>query len=174
MLDKGSVMQARFPWLALAAILYGCGGRAVTLPAPPALDPMAEGVVVSLTWNAPVDLDLYVTDPTWETLYFANNPTRAGGRLERDVRCDALRAGRPSLERARIVAVRPGPYRIGVDFIDACGNGDGEVSFHVAADVDGVRREATGKVALQEFRIIALAFELDEEGRLAWTDERRR
>ena len=176
-------MQARFPWLALAAILCGCGGRAVTLPAPPALDPVAEGVVVSLTWNAPVDLDLYVTDPTWETLYFANNPTRAGGRLERDVRCDALRAGRPGLsggahaarlERASIVAVRPGPYRIGVDFIDDCGNGDGEVSFHVAADVDGVRRESTGKVALQEFRIIALAFELDEEGRLAWADERRR
>ena len=167
-------MHARIPGLALAAVLGGCGGRAMSLPAAPPPDPAERGVVVSLSWNEPVDLDLYVTDPTWETLYFANNPTRAGARLESDVRCDGVRAGRAGLERASIVAPRSGPYRIGVDFIDACGNGDGEVSFHVAADVDGVRREVAGKVALNEFRVIALAFELDEEGRLAWADPKER
>lgn len=145
-----------------AALLAGCSGRAGSVPAPPLPPPATHerGLVVSLTWDAPVDLDLYVTDPTWETAYFANNPTRGGARLENDTRCDTLTKGRPSLERVRIAEASPGPYRVGVDFIDRCGTQVKEVSFRVTADFAGERRESSGKVAPDEFRVIALEFEL--------------
>ena len=127
-------------------------------PAPPAAED--GGLVVSLTWSAPVDLDLYVTDPSWETLYFGNNPTRRGARLERDVRCATLPGDEAALERARIADALPGGYRVGVDFIDACGAKVDDVSFRVAADFAGTRREATGVIHREEFRVIALEFDL--------------
>ena len=147
--------------LAVGALLAACGSRVSTAaPQVPPLPAAQAGLVVSLTWDAPVDLDLYVTDPTWETLYFANNPTRAGARLENDARCATLVADRPPTERATIENARPGSYRVGVDFIDRCGAKVKEVSFHVTADFAGVRREARGKVNPEEFRVIALEFEL--------------
>src|SRR4029453_8796455 len=100
-----------------------CSGRTSTAAAPEVPPPTAAqaGLVVSLTWDAPVDLDLSVTDPTWETLYFANNPTRAGARLENDARCDTLTEARTPTERATIEHAHPGPYRVGGDFIDRWG-----------------------------------------------------
>lgn len=127
-------------------------------PAPPVAE--GSGLVVSLTWNAPVDLDLYVTDPTWETLYFGNNPTRRGARLEKDVRCASVPGGEAAVERARIADALPGGYRVGVDFIDACGAKVDDVSYRIAADFAGVRREATGVIHREEFRVIALEFDL--------------
>src|SRR5262245_1845234 len=60
-------------------------------PAPPALElpAPAGGLRVERHFGAEADLDLYVTDPLQETVYFANSPTRRGGRLEQDLRCDA-------------------------------------------------------------------------------------
>lgn len=135
-------------------------GDRTTMTVAPPIAPAGDGVVVSLTWSAPVDLDLYVTDPTWESLYFGNNPTRRGGRLENDVRCATLPSAGAALERARIADPLPGGYRVGVDFIDACGADVDEVSFHVAADFAGTRRDASGVIRREEFRVIALEFEV--------------
>src|SRR5437016_5099590 len=100
----------------------GCAGRA-PLPLPPTaptqLPPPLPGLSVQLTWSAPADLDLYLTDPTAETVYFANTPNRTGGRLLRDTRCpDIVRAPPPYVEVADVPEPRPGRYRVGVDFID--------------------------------------------------------
>lgn len=68
-------------WLAVLLLpVFGAAcARPVAAPLPaPAAPPLAPsaGLNVRLIWEAPVDLDLYLTDPTSETVYFANNPSR--------------------------------------------------------------------------------------------------
>jgi hypothetical protein len=147
----------------LALALAAC--RAPLLPPPSVPSTNAPGLHVLLTWDAPVDLDLYVTDPSWETVYFANTPSRAGGRLERDVRCDRLNRAGPQTESVRFVVSRPGPYRAGVDFIDDCGNDIKEVSFRIVVELEGRRLEATKTVRRERFQAIAFEFEVDMSGR---------
>jgi hypothetical protein len=152
--------------LLLTLGLASCGSRTAVPVEPPPASPIAarNGLEVSLLWNAPVDLDVYLTDPTWETLYFANNPTRGGGKIERDTRCVVPPATPPFVERAHVDEVKPGPYRIGVHFIDACGSDVGEASFRLVVDLEGKRFERVGSVRRDEFRVVALEFEVRDEG----------
>jgi len=152
------MLQHRF---VLAVLLIGCAARA-RLELPPPAPPIeaAADLRVYLLWSAPVDLDLYLTDPTWETVYFGNTPSRSGGRLERAEGC--VGAGAPSTftEIARIPQPAPGTYRVGVDFIDACGTKIEQTSFRVVAAINGVTREATGVAKLNVFQPIVLELEL--------------
>jgi hypothetical protein len=147
-------------------LICACAGRPPA--APPAVPPAPAdgGLRVTLAWMEPVDLDLYVTDPVGETLYFANNPTRAGARLQRDARCSTIASDASSNEVALIATPAPGRYRIGVDFIDACGGRRDTVPFRVVVDLGDRRREATGAVRLSEFKVIVLEFEVGEDGAL--------
>ena len=52
-------------------------------------------LLLRLAFGAEADLDLYVTDPQLETLYYANTPVRSGGELLEDQRCDATPAFSP-------------------------------------------------------------------------------
>jgi hypothetical protein len=144
----------------LLVALGACAGRGPT-PAPPAPPPdrSASGLRVALTWAAGVDLDLYLTDPTAETVYFGNNPTRTGARLVRDVRCGG---DAPAVEVVELDRPPPGRYRIGVDFIDACGSRRREAGFRVVTDVGARRRETTGVARLEMFQPIVLEFDLRE------------
>ncbi|MBM4383027.1 MAG: hypothetical protein FJ091_06610 [Deltaproteobacteria bacterium] len=51
--------------------------------------PSGGALRIRLAFGAQADLDLYVTDPLAETIYFANERAAAGGRLVADVRCDS-------------------------------------------------------------------------------------
>jgi hypothetical protein len=158
----------RLMQLPLSIILAACAAHSPAIPPPPppapALSPTS-GLQVALTWNAPVDLDLYLTDPTWETVYFANNPSRTGARLMRDTRCrDVASRGNAFVELASIGAPQPGRYRVGVDFIDACNGPHEPVSFRIVADYGGMRRETTGTIRLEEFQPIVVEFELRRTG----------
>jgi hypothetical protein len=153
--------------LCLLGTLAACAAPrppATSVPPAPSL-PATTGLQVALVWSAPVDLDLYLTDPTWETVYFANNPSRTGARLLRDARCGDVAASEPVfVEVAGMTAPLPGRYRIGVDFIDACKAPHEPVSFRVVADYGGVRRETVGTIRLEEFQPIVVEFELQRTG----------
>lgn len=134
--------------------------RQVT-PPPAAQLGSAPGLRVMLMWTAPVDLDLYLTDPTSETVYFGNNPSRSGARLLRDTRCaDFPSNDTPAFEVASVSAPTPGHYRIGVDFIDACESKTSSVSFRVVTQYGDTTRETTGSITLEEFQPIVVEFEL--------------
>jgi len=126
--------------LALLALSLGCARRA-PLPSPPASARPGE-LVVTLAWSAPVDLDLYVTEPGLETVYYANPRSRGGGALERDARC-ADAAGGPREERIRWTAPPAGRYRVGVDYPEACARAGREVDYRLVIEANGRRAEST-------------------------------
>jgi hypothetical protein len=155
-----------FAWQALAILALAAGGCAsrsqepTRLPSAPeiALEP---GLNVMLTWDAPVDLDLYLTDPSAETVYFANTPSRSGARLARDTRCRDVRAAPgPYVEVVHVPEPAPGRYRVGVDFMETCGTEKAPVSFRTVVQLDGSRQDTVGTVRLEEFQPIVLEFEL--------------
>ncbi len=123
-------------------------------------------VRVTLAWSADVDLDLYVTDPAQETVYFANTPSGSGGKLEHDTTCGAVASSKPGSTRTESVHWdRPptGQYRIGVDFIDGCRSSADEVSFRIAVDLGDRRREKVGKIAKSRFEPVILEFDVPGE-----------
>lgn len=149
--------------LALAA----CRPLASAPPVPPPL-PSDEALHVLLAWAAPVDLDLYVTDPAGESLYFGNNPTRARARLEADARCPDVTGGAPTgIEHALLEAPAPGQYRIGVDFLDDCRSGLAAVPFRVVVEMAGDRRSVVGTAQRGIFAVVVLELVVGEDGRLA-------
>jgi hypothetical protein len=156
------VVRAKLNAVATICIALALAACRAPLVLPPSIPPPdSPGLHVLLTWDAPVDLDVYVTDPSWETVYFANTPSRAGGRLEADVRCDTLKRVGQQAEWVRYPEPHAGAYRIGVDFIDDCDSGHENVPFRVVVDLDGQRLERTGAVQLERFQPISSEFEVD-------------
>lgn len=118
-------------------------------------------LVVRLVFGPRADLDLFVSDPRSETVYFANRRARSGGRLAADVRCDAPA---PRVETVRFEQPLPGRYRIGVDYPEVCPEtrgGEPKPAVFVvewrAGDAAGL---AHGRVEPLVFDSIALEFEL--------------
>jgi hypothetical protein len=168
-------------WRVLAGIVTlwvaACARRPPLRSTPPPAPQVAlpGGLTVLLTWSTPVDLDLYLTDPSSETAYFANTPTRTGARLVRDARCrDIVGTAGPFVEVAQMAEPRPGRYRVGVDFIDACAAKPEPVSFRVVTEFGGMRREVTGTIRLEEFQPIVVEFtlqRLNSDGGLTLSQE---
>ena len=97
--------------------------------------PLAPGALrIRLAFGAGADLDLYVTDPLQETVYFANSPSRAGGRLDHDLRCGDPA---PRVETISFPDPPSGVYRVGVDFPESCGRSRDPVAFAVVVERDG-------------------------------------
>ncbi len=82
----------------------------------------------ALAFGAGADLDLFVTGPRYESVYFANTPSAIGGALESDVRCDAPA---PRIETITFPDPPPGPYRVSIDFPERCDGLDTAVPFAV-------------------------------------------
>jgi len=78
---------------------------------------LSSGLVVRLAFDDVADLDLFVTDPLQESVYFANSPSRSGGYLVDDRRCSDPP---PRLEAVHFPEPVVGRYRVGVDFHGRC------------------------------------------------------
>jgi hypothetical protein len=120
--------------------------------------PAPDALRVYLAFAGDVDLDLYVTDPTQETVYFANTPSRAGGRLDADLQCSASAEG-DRVERVRFAEPPPGRYRVSVDHPRSCG-ARRSAGYALAVEHGGRLTFHTGSVGLREFQLVSLEFEL--------------
>jgi hypothetical protein len=123
--------------------------------------PPGEGLRVLLAFGPEVDLDLYVTDPLRETVYFANSPGASGGRLEADLHCRSPVAG-DRVEEVGFAEPPPGRYRVGVDYPASCGP-RAPAGYALAVVRGGDVEIHVGTLRPLEFRLAALDFELPGE-----------
>ncbi len=113
---------------------------------------------VRLAFGSEADLDLYVTDPLSESLYFANTPIRSGGELDADQTCDDPA---PRVETAMLSPASPGHYRVGVDFMTRCRRDTARVPFVVEVRAEGLRRVERGLIDFGHFQPQVLQFEIE-------------
>ena len=123
--------------------------RADALEAALAAEPPAAAgeLVVRLAVEAGADLDLYVSDPLEETVYYANTPARSGGALETDLRCPHA----TGVETVRFAEPLAGRYRVGVDFPKRCEGDEGIVPWVLSIESHGERRLLRGLAAWNVF-----------------------
>ncbi len=136
----------------VAAVASGCAR--VRTPPPPVPPSEESGLHVVLTWDAPADLDLYVTDPRGETFYYA----KPGGIFVRDAGCGD--GAGPRVEEVRWPKPEPGRYRIGVDFPEACAAGVDTVAYRVVVDLGSGRHEQLGVAKLLVRNPVAVEVEI--------------
>lgn len=86
---------------------------------------------VTLTWHseAPVDLDLWVTDPDGERCYYGNRTTVSGGTLDRDNYCSNYVNGRP--ENIYWTSAPSGVYAIEVNWYGNCSTNTTSMAYEV-------------------------------------------
>lgn len=125
---------------------------------------LSSGLLVRLAFDDAGDLDLFVTDPQQESVYFANSPIRSGGRLLEDRRCtDAS----PRVEAVHFDTPQPGRYRVGVDFHGRCrdsslsGKAESQGLYFVRIDEGGRVLERAGMVTPGHFEVIVVEFDVD-------------
>ena len=120
-----------------------------------------EALVFRLAFNSAVDLDLYVTDPLLETVYFANHHTQTGGALVNDIRCRGEDDVELRIEEIRFDQPYPGRYRVGVDFPERCDGEGGPAGYAVSVVGAGAAHRARGSIELEQFEVVALEFDLE-------------
>lgn len=110
-----------------------------------------------LVFGAEADLDLYVTGPNQETVYFANTPVGTGA-LDADRRCD--HPG-PRVETTSFLPAPAGRYRVGVDHAARCGPQGGNAPYRVVLETAWRREERSGMLepGRREPRVLELELE---------------
>jgi hypothetical protein len=113
----------------------------------------------SLAFGGAADLDLFVTGPNHESVYFANTPSAIGGALEADLRCDATV---PRIEAVMFPDPPPGSYRVGVDFPRRCDERNDAVPFAIAVQRgdEAILAATHGAIRPGEFLTIVLETEI--------------
>lgn len=113
---------------------------------------------IRLAFDDQADLDLFVTGPDQETVYFGNNPSLSGGRLLRDVRCDSEA---PRVEVVRFANPEPGRYRIGIEYARSCRFRREPAAYRIDIDAPELSRSSEGSIAPGRFVPLALELELE-------------
>jgi hypothetical protein len=156
----------------MLAGLWGCTLVACATPGDPAADaerlatelrertPPTEGgaLRVELAFDPAFDLDLYVTDPLEEAVYFANERSASGGRLEADRHCGGQLGPGVQIETVVFPDPAPGRYRVGVDHPRVCGGDARPAAFAVRVEGEGRVAEITGIAQPLLFEAIVLEF----------------
>ena len=117
----------------------------------------ADGLSIKLTFEGTVDLDLYVTGPQLETVYFANHKSKSGGEISDDARCDTQGE---RIEEVRFTAPMPGTYRVGIDFPESCDGTKAPAAYALSVLHNGEQQQVFGSVSLQRFEVVVLEFEI--------------
>jgi len=111
-----------------------------------ALDTGFGDVQVTLTWDTATDLDLWVTDPEGEVIYYGNPTSETGGELDRD---DVDGFG-PENVFWESGAAPAGEYKVEVDYF----SGSPATNYTVLVQAFGRVRTFTGQISPDETKLI--------------------
>lgn len=104
-------------------------------------------VQVTLSWAAPIDLDLGIVEPDGVEVWFGNPLSASGGRLDRDTHCGNFQAGRPeNVVWPAGTATPHGRFRVNVVYYRDCGNASGSVAYAVRALSGDRARTVFGRI----------------------------
>ena len=109
------MLAANRSWLLAALLASGCGRAGPVPELAPSPQAAAEPLRIQLSFGPEAELDLWVTDPAGETVYFANPRSNAtGGALEADRRCGDPGFSPDRDDRFPAGTARPLPHRRGL------------------------------------------------------------
>jgi hypothetical protein len=120
------------------------------------------GVQITVGWNSGADIDLYVTDPSGETIFYneQHDHSSAGGQLDHNARGDCRRQRHPRIENAYWPEPAPiGRYRIELHYFGPCEKSN-QTDAHVSVSVRGKLLGSYSYTLKPEQRVYALAFEV--------------
>jgi hypothetical protein len=92
-------------------------------------------IQVTLDWDAAVDLDLWVTDPSGETVMWDHPFAASGGRLDRDAYPDCVFSEVPPENTVWDETAPSGEYLVTVHVYDMCG--ESAVAFELTIAIGG-------------------------------------
>lgn len=123
--------------LQIAAVSGGTVGPYNTTPVA-LLDVGTGDVQVSVSWDAPSDVDLHVVDPSGEEIYYGNSSSASGGALDLDANA-ACNIDSPPVNQENITweTAPAGDYIVRLDYWDSCGVP--ETNYIVVVRVEGQR-----------------------------------
>jgi hypothetical protein len=90
-------------------------------------------------------------------VYFANSPSRLGGELDADKRCDDPA---PRTETVRFDPAPSGRYRVTVDFPKRCLPGVDQVPYRVIVDVGSKRQQVEAELDFGATEHVVLEFDV--------------
>jgi hypothetical protein len=99
-------------------------------------------IQITSAWNTGADIDLYVTDPFGETIYYGHRQASSGGVLDHDAR-GACVSGGDTIENVYWTSPRPPPgtYQVELHYWGSCGVAGptpAQVSISVGGRIIGV------------------------------------
>jgi hypothetical protein len=106
-------------------------------------------IQVTLRWASTDDLDLYVTDPNGQTVYFGNRQIPSGGQLDVDANAACSGSTQTPIENVFWPAGQApqGNYTVEVDLWSRCSGGTpGEIPFEIRLLVQGQTQTINGSV----------------------------
>lgn len=119
-------------------------------------------VQITVAWDSGADIDLYVTDPSGETIYYneQHDHSTAGGRVDHNARGDCRRQQHPRVENAFWPTPAPlGRYEVELHYFGPCEK-SAETEAHVSVSVRGKVLGSYGYTLKPEQRVDALSFEI--------------
>jgi uncharacterized protein YfaP (DUF2135 family) len=114
-------------------------------------------VQVTLSWAEQIDLDLYVTDPDGETIWYGHTTSASGGELDHDD-IDGGTAEDPAAENIFWLSDAPsGTYTVEVDYYSSSGPA---TAYEVVITVDGtiISDPYTGTLTSSDPRTLVTTF----------------
>ncbi len=95
-------------------------------------------IQITLNWNTTDDLDLYVTDPGQQTVFFNNRVIPSGGQLDVDANADCVRVTTNPVENVFWTSTPPaGGYLIQVVLFRRCSQSTAPIPFTVTVRKSG-------------------------------------
>ena len=106
-------------------------------------------VQITLTWEASIDLDLWVQDPNGDIVNYGNTPIPSGGALDRDNECSDFVLGRPENIYWPSGGAPSGTYTVYVDYYGSCDSSE-TVTYTVRTVVQGQVNTYEGTISYND------------------------